>query len=51
MTRPEAAERMVDALVEFVERAAKAGATPEEVKALPEAAHVLSNFLMEYIPS
>lgn len=35
-------ERMAAALLEFVERVTKGGATPEELEALPGVARVLS---------
>lgn len=40
---------MAKSLTEFVERAVKPGATPEEVQALPEVARVLSHLLIEYL--
>jgi hypothetical protein len=48
MTRTETAERLSDALLAFVERAAKEGATTEEVRALPEVAHVLSELVINF---
>lgn len=38
-------ERFAVALLDFVERAAKAGATSEEVEALPKVAQVLADLL------
>ena len=41
----EKAKKLVDTLMGFVERASEKGATPEEVKALPEVAKVLREII------
>lgn len=38
-------DRFVNALLEFVERASKQGATAEEAEALPAVAHVLAQYV------
>lgn len=40
-------ERLIGLLFEFVERVVKKGATPEEVKVLPEIAQLLAELLPE----
>ncbi|MGI5855927.1 MAG: helix-turn-helix domain-containing protein [Candidatus Merdivicinus sp.] len=40
-------ERLIELLFEFVERVVKKGATPEEVKILPETARLLAELMEE----
>lgn len=47
---PEQNQKVIDALVEFVVRASKAGVDPYEVKVLPEVARVLYDYkTLDYI--
>lgn len=45
MTAQDADDKLEALLFEFVERAVKKGATPEEIAALPEVANVLKNII------